>query len=429
MKVTISAVMFVFLFACYSKQDQSAFYMPAEWEDQEAVWFGWEGSDTSAHRPVVEMIKALLPTTKIKLAASSDSLLATAKQVLHKGGIDTTAISFYTMPGERYWIRDHGGTYLVNENGDQAILDFSWNMYAVKDWLLKKYHNNTDSADKYYALYADPNTGRVDSMMAATENLPVITTDMIMEGGGIEVNGKGTLLLNEVLTRQRNAGKTKEQLEEGFKKALGVTKVIWVQDGLLEDSHMFQLHYGKYVTIGTGGHLDDYVRFADPKTILLAWVDEEEINTHPFHKENARRMQLNYDILSKATDQDGKPFTIIKVPMPDPMERPMYVKEKPLPGEPFTVRPTSFLPGQQPKDGDTLVNLASSTYLNYHVGNGVVLVPGYAAVGSSPEKEKRVETILQQAFPGRKILFIDCMSQNWQGGGIHCSTQQQPKRK
>ena len=429
MKFLITVFLLSLIVSCKSKEKSSAFYMPAEWEVQDAVWFGWVGEDSSAHPPVIEMIKALLPTTKIKLAADNDSLLATAKLVLSKGGIDTNSITFYTMPGERYWIRDHGATYLVNEKGELAVLDFSWNMYAVKDWLLKKYNNNADSAEVYYKRFANPNTARVDSMMAAKENLPIINTDIIMEGGGIEVNGKGTLLLNEVLTMQRNSGKTMAQLEEGFRKALGVSKIIWVKDGLLEDSHMFQLHFGKYVTLGTGGHLDDYVRFADPHTILLAWVDENEINAHPFNKVNDERMRKNYEILSKATDQDGKPFRIIKVPMPDPIERPKYVKTQPGPEEKNAIRPGSFLPDQQPKEGDTLINVAAATYLNYHVGNGVVLVPGYADAGSSAEEEKRVEAIFQKVFPGRKIIFINCLSQNWQGGGIHCSTQQQPKRK
>lgn len=113
--------------------------------------------------------------------------------------------------------------------------------------------------------------------------------------------------------------------------------------------------------------------------------------------------------------------------MPDPIERPLPVKDAPAPGE-IAAKRSAFLPDQKPGSGDTLINVASATYLNYHVGNGVVLVPGYTAAGSSKEKEKRVETIFQTAFPGRKIIFIDCMSQNWQGGGIHCSTQQEPRR-
>jgi agmatine deiminase len=90
---------------------------------------------------------------------------------------------------------------------------------------------------------------------------------------------------------------------------------------------------------------------------------------------------------------------------------------------------SSFIPAEAPKDGDSLLRVPASSYLNYFVTNGLVLLPAYTQAGSSKEKEEQVRKIFEQHFPGRKLVFIDAMALNWEGGGIHCSTQQQPKRK
>ena len=181
--------------------------------------------------------------------------------------------------------------------------------------------------------------------------------------------------------------------------------------------------------MGTGGHDDEFVRFADTNTILLAWVNENEISKHPFNKINYERMSENLRILEQAKDQDGKPFKIIKVPLPDPIERKIVVKEKLDSTDWINVTPRHFIQKDAPKVGDTLINVAASSYLNYLVSNGVVILPTYIKPGSSIEKEKLVSDIMKSVFPDRKQVWVECMPQNWQGGGIHCSTQQQPKRK
>ncbi len=177
----------------------------------------------------------------------------------------------------------------------------------------------------------------------------------------------------------------------------------------------------------TGGHTDEFVRFADANTILLAWVDKEEINLHPFNKVNYERMSENLRILETATDQDGKKFRIIKVPLPEPIERKIIVKEKLTKGDNLNMLPRYFLPKDAPKVGDTLINVAASSYLNYLVSNGVIILPTYVNQGSSVVKENRIKEIFRSIYPERKQVFVECMPQNWNGGGIHCSTQQQPK--
>ena len=427
-KIYLSLLLSFLLFSCKEKKDPGAFYMPAEFEEQDAVWFGW-ADEAEFDTVIANVIKELMPTVQIKIAADTITLLSSAKKILANLSIDTTKILFYTMQGERYWIRDHGVAFLVNDKGELGAADFDWSLYGLEGWYQQKYDNNTDSIKKYMKKFFNKNTGRVDSLMAVAEKATILKSDVVIEGGAIEVNGKGTLILCEAVAFQRNPNKSKSEIEEGFKKALGVSNIIWMKEGLIDDAHIQQIHFKKYVTMGTGGHDDEFVRFADTNTILLAWVNENEISKHPFNKINYERMSENLRILEQAKDQDGKPFKIIKVPLPDPIERKIVVKEKLDSTDWINVTPRHFIQKDAPKVGDTLINVAASSYLNYLVSNGVVILPTYIKPGSSIEKEKLVSDIMKSVFPDRKQVWVECMPQNWQGGGIHCSTQQQPKRK
>jgi len=101
----------------------------------------------------------------------------------------------------------------------------------------------------------------------------------------------------------------------------------------------------------------------------------------------------------------------------------------PLALPPAEVPIAAFIPSEAPKEGDTLLWLPAATYLNYLVTNGVVLLPTYAGIGTSKEREDAVKRIFAEQFPNREILFFDVLGQNFSGGGIHCSTQQQPSVK
>jgi agmatine deiminase len=182
------------------------------------------------------------------------------------------------------------------------------------------------------------------------------------------------------------------------------------------------------VAIGTGGHTDEYVKFADANTILLAWVDEAEKDKHPLNKLNFERMNVNYEILRKARNENGRPFQIIKVPLPDPISKPVRILEPRVWDDSHNISISVFNENDGWKVGDTVLRVASSSYLNYYVTNGMVLLPSYLKAGTSPEKEDAVRRIFEAAFPGRKLIFIDAMPLNWEGGGLHCGTQQQPRR-
>ncbi len=279
----------------------------------------------------------------------------------------------------------------------------------------------------------DTNTGNVSAMMAKVCGAKLIRCNAFHEGGGMEVNGKGMLILCEATEMQRNPGRTKEELEGKYRKALGVTKIIWMKQGLADDPEwILRRISGKYIGVGIGGHTDEFVRFSDPNTILLAWVDEKEKDLNPVNRMNYERLNENFNILRMSTDQDGRPFIIVKVPLPDIVPMKVVARNKltqPLSLPPTEVPISAFVPSEAPREGDTLLWLPAATYLNYLVTNEMVLLPTYTSAGTTKEKEDAVRKIFSEQFPGREIRFFNMIYQNYSGGGIHCSTQQQPSVK
>jgi agmatine deiminase len=420
----------VIVLSCNQQQDK--YYMPAEWEQQDAVWLGWEADSSLGFYPVVaEMIKTLTPTVTVKIAFDSDSLMQTAKNYLKRQQIDTSNIRFYVMPGDRYWIRDHGAAFLINIKGELGVADFDWNHYGFPQFLKEKYNNNQDSVKKYLnkRMPSINKSGAVDSLMAVAEGAKIFKTKVVTEGGNIEVNGEGTLIVCESAMKNRNPELTKEFMESELKNVLGVSTVIWIKQGLAEDPNGFYRRIiGNYVGGGVQ-HSDEFVRFSNANTILLAWVDEAEKDLNPINKMNYQRLNETFQTLKNATDQDGNPFNIVKVPLPDLITKKIVAIQDYTSKVSYDIPANRFYISEAPKVGDTLLRVPASSYLNYLVTNGLVLISSYTSEGSSKEKEDRVRKIFEEQFPKRKIVFINAMPQNWHGGGIHCSTQQQPRTR
>lgn len=429
LRIVITLFTVSIIHSCSTDKDPSAFYMPGEFEPHEAIWLGWEDYDTAVHKVVFNIVKGLTGKVPIKVAVDSDSLKAVAKSLLANAGIDTMVIQFYTIPGDRYWIRDHGAAFLVNQHGELAAVDFGWNFYGLFAWQKLREPERVDSIALWEKEAMNGKTSKVDSLMAIITQAKHIKSKLIIEGGAIESNGKGVLIQNEQVTLQRNPGWTKEEIEAEYKRVMNVKKVIWMKKGLADDEHIWHLHEGKYVTLGTGGHTDEFVRFADANTILLAWVDEAEKDSHPLNRVTYERLTENLKILEAATDQDGNPFRIIKVPLPDIIEWPAVVIEKAKPGEYWQLTPRKFLQVERPAPGDTLIRVAAASYLNFLVTNGVVLNASYIQHGTPTEREEKVKAILKEVFPDREQVWIDALPLNRSGGGIHCSTQQEPRRR
>jgi len=171
-----------------------------------------------------------------------------------------------------------------------------------------------------------------------------------------------------------------------------------------------------YTATVTGGHIDEFCRFVDSNTILLAEVSAEERDSNSISRISYERLEENYKILCEATDQDGKPLRIIRVPVANHIT----AEYKPK-------RDAQYFGGA--KAGDTIKYMLTASYLNFLVTNGVVLVQSYWKEGrpaSTKSKDEKAKRILQEAFPDRKIVQINAEDVNHGGGGIHCITQQQP---
>lgn len=192
---------------------------------------------------------------------------------------------------------------------------------------------------------------------------------IVLEGGSIEVNGYGTVITTEqcLLNRNRNPALNKELIEAYLQEYLGVCNIIWLKQGIAGDD--------------TDGHVDDIARFVDPTTVLCAYEDDED-------DDNYQALKENYEILSSATDQNGNKLKVIKLPMPG------YIGDK------------RRLP---------------ASYANFYIGNGVVLVPIFGHMNDS-----KALKIIQDAFPQRKVIGINCKEIVHGLGAIHCVTQQQP---
>lgn len=406
---------------------QANHFMPAEYEAQSAVCVGYE---MYFEMEFLAICKALDGKIKVNIIAGPGSNKEQIFQLLQRNHIDTTFFTYILLDENRIWIRDHGPTLLKTENDSLMVADFNWNMYGAQYWLENKYGSNSKIAfRKYQAFHADV-IGKMDVRLGQRFGAKALSTDVVMEGGSIEVNGKGTLILCEEVTLNRNPKLSKPYIESELNRLLGTRQTIWLEQGLLEDPHWFQQIHENYFGFGTFGHTDEFVRFANDSTILLAWVDEAEKDLNYFNQENYRRMSRNLETIQQFKDHRGKPFHVVKVPLPNLITTKAIVSQNTTlnPKQEFQSISVDQFPKMGMKNiGDTISWVAASSYLNYLVTPKVVVLPDYSMYPGAEKKQEQVKALFSQLFPGREILFVDVMKLNFMGGGIHCVTQQVPE--
>ncbi|MGW1842359.1 agmatine deiminase family protein [Streptomyces sp. NPDC001966] len=219
------------------------------------------------------------------------------------------------------------------------------------------------------------NDALVGRTLLAKYDIPRRTAPLVAEGGSFETDGEGTLLLTEssIVNDNRNRGKSRDQIEAELKRTLGIKKVIWLAGVRGQDI--------------TDAHVDSLVRFTEPGVVLL---DKAHADT-PVDSWSRAADQAKA-VLSKATDAKGRPFEIVDLPQPDLYE---------ITGE-----------------GDDFV----STYANFYVANDSVFLPEFG----DRKADKRARSILQEHFPGRDIVQVRIDTIASGGGGIHCSTHDEP---
>jgi agmatine deiminase len=339
------------------------FRMPPEWAKQERTWLSWPHSQADwpgkfAPVPwvIAEIIRLISATQRVGLLVKDAAAKRDATRTLKRAHATIKNVDFLTVPTDRGWMRDCGPIWV--RNGDELIgLDWAFTGWA-------KYANHTrDNLLPPHVLSVSGHAG----LTPRHKNKPIV-----LEGGGIEVDGEGSIIVTEewLLSKKqvRNKGFTRADYEAIFAKYLGATNTIWLEAGIVGDD--------------THGHVDDITRFVAPGKIVTA-VEQDKADA------NYLLLQENLKRLRKAKDAKGKKFEVIELPMP----RPVLFEGQRLP----------------------------ASYANFLICNDVVLVPTF-----NDPADRDALNILQQCFPTRRVVGIYARDLVWGLGTIHCLTQQQP---
>ncbi|WP_264670324.1 agmatine/peptidylarginine deiminase [Arthrobacter sp. VKM Ac-2550] len=334
--------------------------MPAETAEQSRIWMafppgGYTLGDTeeqahaarSTWAAVANAVAEFEPVTMVVDPAD----VATARDYL------SPAVETVTAPLNDAWMRDIGPTFVTNDDGGLAAVDWVFNGWGQQDWA------SWDKDEKIAAHVAD---------MAGVER---IASELVNEGGGIQVDGEGTVLVTETvqLDPGRNPGATKAQIEAELARTIGAAKVIWLPRGLTRDSQRY----------GTRGHVDIVAAIPSPGTLL---VHAQNNPDHPDYEVSREIIAF----LHGTTDAAGRSWNIVEVPAPETL-----------------------------RDDEDFVDYS---YINHLVVNGGVIACTFA----DPSDEKAL-AILADVYPGRRVVGVDARELFARGGGIHCITQQQPR--
>ena len=341
---------------------QLGFHMPAEWERHAGTWFTWprpEGiSFPDKYEPVPDvyaaLIRELVAVEDVNINVWNAEKEAWVRGLLAARRVPLERVRFHHFPAYEPWCRDHGPIFVVREREgrrERAVVDWDYNAWG----------------GKYPPFDLDD---AVPQHVAKLRGLPLFSPGIVMEGGALEVNGRGTVLTTEacLLNPNRNPHLNRAQIEQALRDFLGVTNVLWLGDGIVGDD--------------TDGHVDDLTRFVNATTVVTV-VEEDPAD------ENYALLQDNLHRLRTMKDQDGAPLRIVELPMPGVVEY----------------------------DGQRL----PASYANFYIANELVLVPTYRHAN-----DRRALEILQREFPGRRVVGIDSTELIWGLGSFHCISQQEP---
>lgn len=326
--------------------------MPAEWAPHRRTWLAWPCRTTlwgehldEAKRTYAAIAQAIAGFEPVTVLARPD---LTADASLHCG----KGISVLPMQQDDSWVRDTGPAFLVSNDGRLGGVAWTFNGWG------ETYPDHVEDA-------------RMARRMLEHAGAETFTSKLVLEGGGVHVDGEGTALLCEdsVLDAGRNPDRDRADVERELDGLLGVDKVIWLDGSLTDDE--------------TGGHVDNLACFTAPGKVLAL---------DPATASEADRpgLERNLETLRAATDAAGRSLEVTLLPLPKPKKR---------------------------ADG----RLLTLTYVNFYLCNGAVIVPVFE--DSADDAAKKV---IGQAFPDRTLVPIDASVLLQGGGGIHCVTQQQP---
>jgi agmatine deiminase len=336
---------------------------PAEWEPHAGTWLAWPhapatwpGHLEDARREYVEIVRALQGRETVRLLVADAAMEDAARGALAARGVDPErGIEFLRVPTDDSWLRDTG-PIVVEERGADGRAARHAIAFGFDAW-----------GGKYPPWDRDVLVG---ASVARAAGLAVSSPGFVLEGGSIDGNGRGTVLTTEscLLNPNREAGRTREQMEDRLAQWLGARHVLWLGDGIAGDD--------------TDGHVDDIARFVDAGTVVAAVSDDaSDPNAAPL-AENLRRLRA-------MRDQDGKPLGVVPLPMP----------------------PAHRIDGQ----------LCPASYANFYLANAVALVPTFGVPADA-----RALAVLRELLPGREVVGIPSRHLVQGLGSVHCLSQQEP---
>ena len=340
---------------------QLGYYFPAEFAPQAATWLSWPHKEASWPGKIhtiypyySQIIKTLAAGQKVCINVNDEAMKNFAIGHLQNAGADLSKVEFFIHPTNDAWCRDHGPAFLINP-------DAAENKKIIVDWGYNAWGN------KYPPFDLDDN---IPTLIGKQYNIPVYYPGIVMEGGSVEFNGKGTILTSTacLLNPNRNPHLNQQQIEQYLYDYYGAEQILWVNDGIVGDD--------------TDGHIDDTVRFVNDNTVLTV-VEENK------QDENYQLLQDNLHQLQQMRLLNGKQLNIVELPMPDAV---VYDDQR--------------LP---------------ASYANFYIANHAVIVP----VFNCATDDKALQ-LIQQCFPGREVVGIDSTEIIWGLGSFHCMSQQEP---
>jgi agmatine deiminase len=344
------------------------FFMPAEWEKHEGTWLQWPNNHIFTNREMklentwFKMVHALQEHENIHILVEDNRQQDHIRQQLIYFNIGLDGIDFHLIPTNELFTRDNGPIFVVDGKGNQAITNWQFN-----GWGQRVAHELDE---------------KVPEKIAEILSIPIFSPPLVLEGGGFEVNGRGTFMAcrTSIINPNRNPGMSQEEIEGVIKKYLGIKHFIWLS-GAGEEAEL----WGD----ATDSHVDIVARFVGESTVLYNWTDNPSDPRYGLFENTLAE-------LKEATTESGKKLRLIPLPVPE------VYRISPL----VEWTKTAFTDG---------------AYSNYLVANNVVLVPTFGHVNDELAKQT-----IGKCFPDRQIIGIQCVELTEEGGAIHCVTQQQP---
>ena len=328
------------------------FFMPAEWHPHTATWIAWPGLEEAyidapggqiegmkqAKVCYGQVAKTIARFETVNVLACKDAI----EEAKAHCGPDVNIVEAVIDDG---WIRDSGPTFVVNDSGEVAGVNWVFNAYGNK--------------------YAHENDAKVARFVLDHLKVKYFDCDLVVEGGGIHVDGEGTVLIteNNLLNKNRNPNQTKADVEKYLNDYIGATKVIWLNGDIPYDE--------------TDGHVDGLACFVRPGVVMTTTTRDKD---HPDYEV----LKENLEILKNSTDAKGRKLEIIEIDQP--------------------------------------AKYIYTCAMNFYMVNGAVIIPAY----NFPEYDKYVLDLFKKTFTDREVIQLDTGIILFGGGNIHCITQQQP---